>query len=101
MIYPTETVMNCGTKGTYSTEAGGVGLGYKMADGSVVKSGGNGLYYPVDGLAGFWPDGGAAYMAAVIAFLRSGLAMVIDRMESRRSTSTGTSIGRPFRMRIG
>ena len=54
-----------GAKGTYSTNAGGTGLGYQMPNGDVVRSGGNGFYYIVDDLASFWADGGKAYMIKV------------------------------------
>ena len=53
-----------GKRGTYTTELGGVGLAYEV-EGSVVKSGGNGFYYPVDRMATFVPDNGDGYMASV------------------------------------
>lgn len=61
--YKQSTVMEIGAKGTYTTNLGGVGLGYQMPKGDVVKSGGNGFYYPVDGLVSFKADGGAGYRA--------------------------------------
>lgn len=64
-IYRGSQVQVAGVKGTYSTNLGGVGLGYEMPNGDVVHSGGNGFYYLVDDLASFWSDGGKAYMAAM------------------------------------
>lgn len=59
-----------GRKGTYVTKLGGVGLAYDIADAArscplVVKSGGNGFYYPVEDLDTFVVDGGAGYRAAI------------------------------------
>jgi hypothetical protein len=61
-----------GRKGTYYTTYGGIGLAYDIgAPGApdVVCSGGNGYYYPVDGLERFDADGGKGYLAAVRALL--------------------------------
>ena len=59
-----------GIRGTYRTEYDGIGLAYRMPCGAVVKSGGNGFYYPVDRLAEFTPDNGTGYMAAVRGLCR-------------------------------
>jgi hypothetical protein len=64
VFFKASEVEQAGTKGTYTTEHGGVGLGYRMM-GEVVSSGGNGFFYPVDGLRSFAADGGAGYMARV------------------------------------
>lgn len=66
--YKESEVKARGVKGTYTSNYGGVGLGYEI-DGVVVVSGGNGFYYPqaegFGGLASFVPDDGAGYMAKV------------------------------------
>lgn len=72
-----------GTKGTYTTNLGGTGLGYRMPNGDVVRSGGNGFYYPVDGLESFTADGGRGYMGKVAAIAPGWVASSIRR--SRKS----------------
>jgi hypothetical protein len=74
---PASFVQSNGIKGTYITADGGVGLGYEMtvdnglaSESVIVRSGGNGFYYPVDNLFNFTPDNGKGYMAKV-----SGLAL--------------------------
>lgn len=48
---------------TYSTH-GGVGVGV-VIDGVVLKSGGNGWYYPCENLARYERDGGKGYLMAI------------------------------------
>lgn len=66
--YRESEVLARGTKGTYTSTYGGVGLGYEI-DGVVVVSGGNGWYYPQiersGGIASFVADGGDGYLARV------------------------------------
>jgi len=52
-----------GMPGTYKTNTGGMGFGYKIA-GLVYKSGGNGWYYKID-IDEFILDGGKKYRATV------------------------------------
>ena len=63
--YRKSEVEATGTKGTYiSKPFQGMGLGYRMPDGTVVKSGGNGWFYPVE-IESFDADGGDRYMGRV------------------------------------
>jgi hypothetical protein len=52
VTYRGSEVITCGVKGTYRTIHGGVGLAYRVRA-AVVKSGGNGFYYPVEDLKSF------------------------------------------------
>ena len=60
--YPASKVTEQGIKGTVQTMTG-YALAYRMPNGDVVASGGNGYYYEKLGI--FSPDGGKGYMAAV------------------------------------
>lgn len=69
--YKQSQVTSEGIKGTYTSKPfGGVGMGYQMQNGDVVKSGGNGWYYPVD-VSEFTADGGQRYMDKVQSFAPS------------------------------
>jgi hypothetical protein len=67
--YRKSEVEATGTKGTYvSLPYHGTGMGYQMPDGTVVRSGGNGWYYPVE-VESFTADGGKGYMGVVRGIL--------------------------------
>ena len=63
MMKRESTVKVYGIPGTYETNIGGVGFGYKIA-GIVYKSGADRFYYAID-VDRFIPDGGKKYMDAV------------------------------------
>lgn len=64
-MFKASEVQSAGIRGTYvSRPYGGIGLGYRMPCGTIVKSGGNGFYSPVDAES-FTADDGDGYMDAV------------------------------------
>lgn len=66
-MYKESFVKTNGKLGTYTTNYGGTGLAYNIGNEIpiIVKSVGNGFYYPVDNLSSFVEDNGAGYFSHI------------------------------------